>query len=347
MAEEKSRLIRGLTLTSITAKLLRLVIVSLLMVVPVLAQAGKEQKSDEVIRLKTELVTLDVQIVNKKTQQLVSDLTQNDFEVYEDGVKQELTHFSQDKLPLSVVLLLDTSGSMWPVLEKLRSSAYQALQSLKPEDEVAIMATAAETKLVQGFTREKFSVSEKLREMDLKAYGDDGIFMSDSLARAAILLRKAANPVNRRVIIVITDNVVIPNNSSGAFRKDEAVSMLLEYGVVVCGVTINLNPYARINNKLLRFPERHADGDVNKYAEITGGEVLSAGKDDVGQRLAELINHLRTRYSLAFTSTNPAKDGKFRGLKVRLSSAAEVRIRNSRSGDYSVKNRSGYYAGRQ
>src|SRR5207247_3630303 len=93
------------------------------------------------------------------------------FEIYDDGVRQRIEQFSQDKLPLSVVLLLDASGSMWTVLDRLRASALAALQTLKPEDEVAVVVTANETLLVQGLTTDQFRVSETLKGLDLKAFG--------------------------------------------------------------------------------------------------------------------------------------------------------------------------------
>jgi len=100
-----------------------LLIVLVLAASPVSSQTDKDRKPDESIRLKAELVTLDVQIIDKKTQRVISGLSQGDFEIYEEGVKQQIVQFSQDKLPLSVALLLDASGSMWTVLERLRASA--------------------------------------------------------------------------------------------------------------------------------------------------------------------------------------------------------------------------------
>ncbi|HXI91783.1 MAG TPA: hypothetical protein VNO24_17355, partial [Blastocatellia bacterium] len=69
--------------------------------------------------------------------------------------------------------------------------------------------------------------------------------------------------------------------------------------------------------------------------------------DTVGDRLIELINHIRTRYSLAFVPSNTKRDGKFRNLKVRLTAEAEQRVRKSGPVDYAIRTRSGYYAGKK
>lgn len=311
------------------------------------SQIRNERKAEEPIRLSTELVALDVQIINRKTQRAVDGLTRDDFEIYEDGVKQQIEQFSQDKLPLSVALLLDASGSMWTVLERLRANALEALQSLKPEDEVAVIVTADDTRLIQDFTKEKFIVAEALRQLDFKAFGDNGILLHDSLYRAAAQLQKASTPADRRVIIAVTDNITIPAFNWRFFQKEQTVALLLETGVVVCGLVIQHKLPLRTYAKIAGFPERRSGGDVHNYAEITGGEVLSAGNDTVGQKLIELINHLRTRYTLAFAPSNTKRDGKFRRLKVSLAVPTQQRLRNSGSSDLAIRTRSGYYAGKK
>jgi VWFA-related protein len=314
---------------------------------PCNSQTAGEKKTDEVIKLSAELVAVDVQIVERKTQHIISGLTQSDFEIYEDSIRQQIVQFSQDKVPLSVVLLLDASGSMWTVLERLRAKALQVLQALRPEDEVAIVVTANDTLLVKDFTREKFLVAEALRELDFKAYGDNGIMLHDSLYRAASHLLKAANPIDRRVVIVVTDNITIPAYNWRFVQKEQAVSLILETGVVVCGLVISSKSPFHVADKLLSLPGKRAGGDVHEYAEITGGEVVSGGGDTIGEKLVEVIDHLRARYSLAFVPSNTKRDGKFRRLKVRLSAEAEQRLRNAGSKDLAIRTRSGYYAGKR
>ena len=117
------------------------ILATVLLLVPAQAapQAQKQSNSDEVIRLGAELVLLDVDVLSKKTGQAVDGLSAEDFVLYEDGVKQPITHFSQDRLPLSVLILLDVSGSVWPTIKALREGALDALQNLKPAEEVALM----------------------------------------------------------------------------------------------------------------------------------------------------------------------------------------------------------------
>src|SRR5262249_1514464 len=120
----------------------------------VFSQARQSQQ-DRAIRLTTDLVVIDTQVVNKKSGLAIGALHENDFIVYEDGVRQTISHFSQDKLPLSIILLVDVSASVRPILNEIRQGATTALDTLKPEDEVALMAFATRTQVVQGFTRDR------------------------------------------------------------------------------------------------------------------------------------------------------------------------------------------------
>ncbi len=88
---------------SISRQLLCLVLLSLLSL-STLAQTEVQQQ--ETVKIRTDLVTLDAQVTDKKTRRIIRGLTLQDFELFEDGAKQQIEYFSQDKLPLSVVLLL-------------------------------------------------------------------------------------------------------------------------------------------------------------------------------------------------------------------------------------------------
>ena len=152
------------------------------------------------------------------------------------------------------------------MLERLRATALEALQTLKPEDEVAIVVTADDTRLVQDFTKERFILAEALRQLDFKAFGDNGILLHDSLYRAATHLQRASNPGDRRVVIAVTDNITVPAYNWRLFQKEQTVSLLLETGVVVCGLVVSHHLALRAYAKIAALPERRAGGDLHNYA---------------------------------------------------------------------------------
>src|SRR5215471_5462166 len=118
-------------------------------------RAATPSASPEIVKVDVDLVTLDALVLEKNTARIVGGLTKDDFVIYEDGAKQTVTHFSQDSLPLSVLLLIDRGGCLDPFGDKVRRAAREAIERLKPADEVAIMTYHNSTQLLQGFTKNR------------------------------------------------------------------------------------------------------------------------------------------------------------------------------------------------
>jgi Ca-activated chloride channel homolog len=299
-----------------------------------------QESSDQTLKLNTDLVVLDVQVLNKRTGSPIGNIKKEEFSIYEDGVQQEITHFSQDKLPLSILLLIDTSGSVWDMMNDMRQRTTEALLHLKERDEVAIMGTASRTAVIQNFTKDKSLIASKISSIEKKALGKDGILLHEAVFQAASYLRKAANPVGRRVIIIVTDNISTQKIGQGHSEKD-ALNELYEAGSVVCGLNVS-----NINATVLKFdPFYYAvkgllfRGDINAYAAKTGGIVLKSKKDELDIKLGDLIGQLRTRYAIGYVSSNTKQDGSFRKIKPALSKDVE-----NREGKLAIITRRGYFA---
>ena len=299
------------------------------------------------MKLGVELVVMDVQVLKKQTGRAVGNLRKEDFVVYEDGIKQDATHFSQDSLPLSVVLLLDVSGSVRPFISQIRNGALQAIQRLKPEDEVALAAFATSTRIVQSFTRDRRLIADRIEDLYKSANVGRATFLPEGIYQASVHLKKASNPGSRRVIIAITDNLSNQYRFAG-HSGGEATGELYETGGVVCGLLIGggFGKGADGVRKVMRyFPTSlllRDPSDVDTFADRTGGEVMRASNDEIEARLVELIEHLRTRYAIGYTPSNSKHDGKFRKVKVTVSAAVEAR-----EGTLSVLTRRGYNAAKE
>src|SRR5437016_3711615 len=125
---------------------------------------AQEKEPDEVIKVNTDLVVFDAQVIDKKTKRIIGDLTKDDFDVTDGGVRQQISYFSRDELPLSVMMLLDVSGSVRPILHQIRAGALNALARFKPEDQVAVMPFANTSRLAQDFTNDRKLVSRTIEE---------------------------------------------------------------------------------------------------------------------------------------------------------------------------------------
>lgn len=291
--------------------------------------SAQEIDPNDVIKVNTDLVVFDAQVIDKKTRKVFGGLRREDFEIYEENVRQPIAYFSQDQLPLSVLLLLDISRSVTPIIEQVGAGANDALRRLKPEDEVAVMAFADYPKLIQGFTKDRKIAAEKISEASTTFLGH-GTYLNEALHAAEQAMNDAGNPTNRRAIIVITDNIA---PAGGKFGENKVIGDLLESGTVVYGLVVRA-AVGKVFN-ILSFGAIHG---VNSYCEETGGEVLGADRKEVDTRLAEMFTRLRTRYTLGFRPAANSEEGKFRRVKVQLTPAI---IKTNKK--LVVRARSGYY----
>jgi len=296
----------------------------------------------ETVKVDVDLITVDALVLQKKTARVVGQLKPTDFVILEDGTTQQVTHFSQDSLPLSVLLLIDRGGCLDPFGGEVHQAASAALARLKPTDEVAVMTYQDETELLQEFTRDRSVIERALDRVPPKDEWADHC-LNKAFAKAADYMVTSGNPVGRRVIIVITGitrNFDCGHGPSGKVAKNS----LFESGSVVCGL-VPRTPGQRMENGLMVWGTRmaHPFGaptlDIKQLAEETGGEVMEDKPEKLDTTFATLIDHLRTRYSLAFVSSNRKRDGTLRKLKIGVSPAVE-----KSQGKLIVKARRGYIA---
>ena len=297
---------------------------------------------EEVVRTDVDLVVLDALVLQKKTGRVVGDLKREDFTLAEDGVVQQITHFSQNSLPLSVILLIDRGGCLDPFGETVQRAARESVRRLKEADEVAVMAYHDTAELVEGFTRDRQAIADALERVP--GHEEHASHCLDTaFYEAARYMVKAGNPVGRRVIIVltaVTSAFDCPGGPSGSEAKRE----VYESGSVVCGL-IPRSAAQRAESGMFRAmtgiggvfgaPSLR----VNDLADETGGEVLTDKPEHLDRTFDTLVEHLRTRYQLAYVPTNRKHDGTVRKLKLKLTPAAE-----KPRGKLAVKTRRSYVA---
>ncbi|MCU1331867.1 MAG: von Willebrand factor, type [Candidatus Angelobacter sp.] len=317
------------------------------------SHAQTAEPQTPVYRVDVRVVLVDTQVLSKKTRHAARELKQQDFELYEDNVRQQVRSFSQDTLPLSIVLLFDLTDSVRPVLKSLGEGALEALQHLKPEDEVTVMAYAASAEVLQQATTDRalaVAAIEKASRME----SEEAAFFNEGIFQAADELTKSKNAYSRRVIIWLTDNVPnIPSEDAVPLRyrrslkgamphsQTDAMRYLLRTNTVVCALVKQSDLSVSGESGLRSKPaERmlHPPGEVYKYASATGGQVIEFKKKELQEKLASLIDDLRMRYSLGYHPSAQKPKGKYCVIKVKLAPDAKKAI-----GNVVVEARQGYY----
>lgn len=299
---------------------------------------------EEIVKVDVDLVTVDALVLQKKTARVVGGLKKEDFVLLEDGAKQEITHFSQDSLPLSVLLLIDRGGCLDPFNAQVHRAASDAVARLKPADEVAVMTYHDTTRLLQGFTRDRSLIEDALNRIPTHDEMADHC-LNTLFFDAADYMIRASNPVGRRVVIAITGvtrNFDCPNSPSGK----SAAQAIYESGSVVCGI-IPKTADQGLENGIMIWATRvgklqgAAYLDIETLANETGGELLADKPENLNTTFQTLMDHLRSRYNLAFVSSNKKRDGTTRKLKIDV-----MQPREKSQGPLVVKARRSYVAPR-
>lgn len=220
-----------------------------------------------------------------------------------------------------MILAIDRGGCIDPYVDDMHRAAREAIDRLKPVDEIAVMVYADKTVLVQPFTRNRIMIENALNEIPPQNEFVDHC-MNHLFADAADYMIKASNPAGRRVVIVITGVTRRFNCPDGPSDK-AAAHAIYESGTVVCALLPRV-PTQGLENGLARMATRVAKVggadylDIQTLANETGGEVFSDKPENLDTTFQTLIDHLRSRYNLAFVSTNKKRDGTTRQLKIDL-----------------------------
>jgi VWFA-related protein len=294
---------------------------------PLFQQAPPAPGGNEALRLRTDLVLVDVLPVQRKTSRVVNGLTQDDFTLYEDGVKQRVTYFSRDTLPVSVILLVDRAGCVNPFNEQIREATARAINHLKPTDEVAIMTFSNKVKLFQPFTRDRRVIGDKIGTVE-RQHESEQHYFNQAIYEASEYMKKAANPAGRRAIILLTSLEAAIDFSKISER--EALLSVLESGATVSGIlieTLGGRFDQAIRGKPTSFLRifKLRSGSLKMFVEETGGELTGAPPDKIDETINRVVDNVSASYSLAYTSTNTARDGKRRRLRVDISPEVEKR----------------------
>lgn len=280
-----------------------------------------EDQESSVIRAQVDVVNVLCTIQDRRGN-YVRDLTRHDFEVIEDGVEQTIDFFSNqtggDAQPLTIVLLIDTSGSVKDKLEFEQMAAAEFLRQTlrKNKDMAAVVQFDSDLALVQDFTYD-FALLETAIN-NLRAGGAtklyDAIWVSvDELLR---------HEVGRKVMVVVSDGA----DTQSMVSDEEAIRMAQQEDVVIYGIGVRSG----------RFDSDF--GKLSKFAKSTGGLFFNskARPDTLREAFAKINLGIKNQYSLGYVSTNPRHNGSFREIKVK--------VKRSR---LKATHRKGYYAPRE
>ncbi len=286
------------------------------------ASRAAAQEPGTTIRTEVALVNLLFSAVNRVGKP-VRGLTADDFLVFEDRQPQKIEYFSDlskdNQIPLTIALLIDTSGSVKNKLDFEKETAAEFLKEVlrKNKDLALIIQFDSEVNLVQDFTQDTDLLIAALNT--LQAGNSTALYDAIYLA----VDDKLKSETGRKVIVVITDG----DDTSSKLHKEEAIEIAQKNDVLIYGIGVRGEFGANF-------------GVLKKFAEETGGSFFSphARLSEIQAAFKAIGEDLQGQYSLAYSSTNKKKDGSFRSIEIRCK-VSGVHIR-TRRGYYAPKSKS-------
>jgi Ca-activated chloride channel family protein len=269
----------------------------------------------------------------------VSNLTASDFVLEEDGKRQEISHFSQDlEVPVSVGILLDTSGSMDRKIRTAVEAVERFVRRIHQDDEIFLITFSGQAVLRQDFTDDRDKLSQALHRINATG----GTALYDALGDGLNKLRSARHA--KRALLVITDG----QDTASTTKLDQVLQSIRAAELLV--YPIGISPLNFAKNRGLggfdlpaaaMFPakttaqNRKDDVDLNvlhSLAESSGGrafllaETITSHGVQIDKVLDTIADELRSQYTLGFYPAKP-DDGRFHQLRVRVRSGNLVRAR--------------------
>lgn len=270
---------------------------------------------------KVDLVNLYL-VVRDGSGRYVTDLTRGDFEIAEDGVPQTVERFATTHKPLRVGIVLDSSDSMRKQerLDKSKVAALRFLEVLEPGDEAAVIDFNDYVRVSQDFSADQAALTRAIQS----AIPTGGTALYDAVWRTSRLL---ADFDGRRVMVLLSDgqDMDVAGLDPGSLHTlDEALEQALRNEVMIfsigLGDKLDSNYVYRWDDRGLPQPDPSTtlESLLRRFAESTGGRaVFSKGTSGLRKAFADIAEDLRHQYSIAYVSTNTARDGKWRSISVR------------------------------
>jgi len=279
--------------------------------------AAPPEPEDTVFSTDTRLVPLNVTVTDK-TGRLVTNLPQSAFQVFENGVQQQIKLFKREDVPVSMGLIIDNSGSMREKRQGVESAALALVKDSNPQDEVFIINFNDEVYLDTDFTSDISKMEQGLTKIDSRG----GTAMRDAIKLSAEHLKEKAKR-DKKVILVVTDG----NDNASVVTLDALTKIAQQDDVLIYAIGLLTDEDKREAKKAQRA--------LQLLVESTGGTVFYPKDVSEVDRIAhQVARDIRNQYTIAYTPSNTALDGTYRQIKLVVKAP----------GNPVARTRSGYYA---
>lgn len=307
------------------------------------SQDQSSQESTETLKVNVEVVQLFFNVKDKHGA-LIPNLTKESFDIFEDGKPQTIKYFkAESDLPLTLGILIDTSGSQTRVLDMEKEVGASFLENiLRSKDEAFVISFDIDINLLQDFTNSVSRLRHALNEAKINTggvscsggpIGPQGPIPCSSTGPRGTALYDAvylashdelSHEIGRKAMILLTDG----EDQGSRLRIKDAIEAA-QKADAICYVLLIAD------RGFYGFGGYSGDAEMKKLTQETGGRMIDVGNkiDKLRQAFDQIAQELRSQYNIGYTPTNTNRDGSFRKVDIK-----------PKAGDYKVQARSGYYA---
>ena len=279
---------------------------AVLLVAPMGAQQGKFKVSTNSVALYATVTDAD--------KRLVPDLVEDDFEIYDNGKLQTITSFDNKPLPITVVVMLDSSGSMTLALDMVKAAAEQFLLRMMPEDRGMVGAFNDKIQFAQdAFTSSRDELIRSLKNLDFGYPTRLYDAVNESMAQLKGI-------PGRKVVLVFTDG----DDNASKIGSGGATDRARLEDVMIYSVGLE-NEYFNGQQKVRSSPDR----GLKRMSETGGGFFLLKKTDELGPTFTRVAQELHSQYVLGFTPQT--LDGKIHKLDVKIKQKPSMTARARKS----------------
>jgi Ca-activated chloride channel family protein len=254
-------------------------------------------------QVSVDMVSLSLTVFDEE-HRLVTDLTQDEFKIYEDGVLQDIRIFSKEDLPLRMVILLDTSSSMRMKMEMAQEAAIEFVRSLKSEDQFKVIEFNSKVLTLVDFTTDLEQVESAIH--GAVADGATALYNAIYISLQSLSRRRRTN--ERQAIVVLSDG----DDTRSLVTFDDVVESARKTDVTI--YTIFLRGTAKDLKKNKYFQAKYV---LERLATESGGSAFSPENiKDLSGVYGEIGSEIKSQYNLGYISTNTEADGKWRRIQL-------------------------------
>jgi Ca-activated chloride channel family protein len=274
------------------------------------AQTPREPQPQIPFRAGVDVVSLNV-TVSDSTARYITDLTQDDFNVFEDGVKQDVTFFTRTNLPIALALLIDTSASMESKLPTAQEAAVGFARRLRPQDLAEIIDFDSRVVVLASFTNGVSDLEQAIRKTS--AGGSTSLYNAVYIALKDLkkIVAKNTEEIRRQALIVLSDG----EDTSSLLPFEEVLDLAKRSETAIYAIGLRAPEGPGTSTK--GFKE--AEFVLRQFAQETGGRSFFPNQlSDLANVYGQISDELSSQYTVGYTSRNPRRDGSWRRVIVRV-----------------------------